>query len=212
MVNNLIIDCSCGLGVYVVKDKELFSFVDENQKRHTDDLLVVVDKLLNDADLKINQIDNFCVTVGPGSFTGIRVAISMVKGLAVNSNAKIYAISNFDCFDKINDNAVYVLDGFSNFVYARFNRHGEIKDECIDVNELKQLIENEELVVYVLFEKTQNNLNKCEIQSIIIQNNIINAFNAVIESNKDIKLNQICPVYLRASQAEIERNKKLNLN
>lgn len=212
MMNNLIIDCSCGLGVYLVKDSDVFSYLDENQKRHTDDLLVVVDKLMTDANLKINQIDNFCVCVGPGSFTGIRVAVSMIKGLAVNSSAKIYAISNFDCFGVNADNSVCVLDGFSNFVYARFNKSGEVKDECIDVSELKQIIEGEKLSVYVLSEKTQNNLNKFKITSNIVKNNIIDAFNQTIKENNNILLNQICPVYLRASQAEIERNKKLNLN
>jgi hypothetical protein len=64
----------------------------------------------------------------------------------------------------------------------------------------------------VLSEKTQNNLNKFKIASNIVKNNIIDAFNQTIKENNNILLNQICPVYLRASQAEIERNKKLNLN
>lgn len=211
MKNYLIIDCSCGMNVHLKNGEQSFSHVDENQKRHTDDLLVVVDKLLTDAGIKITDVENFCVCVGPGSFTGIRVAISMIKGLGVNSSAAVSVASNFDAFHiEKTDGYVCVLDGFSNFVYARFCLNGKIYDECIDASELKNRIENKNLTTYVLLEKTQNFLKKFEIDSIIVKNNIIECFEKKINNGDFVDLNQISPIYLRASQAEIERNKRLN--
>lgn len=212
-MNSLILDCSCGMNVFVLKGKDVFFSRDSNNKKHTDDLLVTVDSLLAQAGLEIHDIENVGVCAGPGSFTGIRVAVSMVKGLAVNLKAKIFEMSNFDAFCGIEEEKyVCVLDGFSNFVYARFVNGKEIFDECIDAKELAEKVKSGEFgKVYVLLEKTQNSLNKNEIQSFIAENNVILAFNKKVERDERIALNQISPVYLRASQAEIERNKKLNL-
>ena len=212
-MNSLILDCSCGMNVIVIKNDDVFLSRDENNKKHTDDLLVVVDSKLKEAGILVEDLDNIGVCVGPGSFTGIRVAISMIKGLAVNSNARIFELSNFDAFSKIDtEKYVCVLEGFSSFVYARFVGVGDVFDECIDVKELAERLEKEQInSVYVLTEKTQNILLKSEINSQIVENEIIHAFLSKVDKGDSVELNQISPVYLRASQAEIERNKKLNL-
>ena len=210
IMNTLIIDCSSGMSVYVLKDEEVYSKIDKNQKKHTDELLYVVDELLTQSGLKINQIENLCVCIGPGSFTGIRVAISIIKGLAVESKAKVFVLTNFDILQSDKDeNSVYILDGFSKFVYARFIQNGEIFDECIDVDNLINKLKNSKFNIFVENEKVQNILNNAEIMSNIAQNSIILRFLNKIKNNDSINLNTIEPIYLRASQAEIERNKKL---
>ena len=207
---NLILDCSCGMNVYLVNGDKVFSKTDPTQNKHSDGLLLVIEKLLKESGVKINQIDNFCVCVGPGSFTGVRVAISLVKGLAIGVKSKVFTLTNFDIFDvKSTENSFLVLDGFSTFVYVRKFSNGNIADECIDLNEFKDMVLENNSAVYVLFEKTQKLLNKFEINSNIVNNCIIDAFNDKIKREESVNLNQIFPVYLRASQAEIEREKKL---
>ncbi len=210
-MNNLIIDCSAGMSLIVIKDDEVFSFVDENEKRHTDDLLVKLDELLSKANIKINQIENIGVCVGPGSFTGVRVAISICKGISIGVNAGVYVLSNFDCYSEISIDDIIVLEGFSKYIYTRKNVDGNIVDLCEDIEEFKATLLNKFVNrrVVVPNEKMQNILNKYEINSIIVKNDIISAFNRKFLFGEKIQLNQISPVYLRASQAEIERNKKL---
>lgn len=209
-MNNLIIDCSSGMGLYIVKGDEVFSYIDENEKRHTDDLLVKLDELLSNSGLRINQIDNICVCVGPGSFTGVRVAISICKGLSIGLETSVYVLSNFDCYQS-NKNEVVVLEGFSKFVYTRKVVGDSVVDACEDIEEFASVVANSypNIQVVVPNEKVQNMLKKYEINAIIAKNNIISAFNQKIASGDKIELNQISPVYLRASQAEIEREKKL---
>lgn len=207
-MNKLFIDCSNGMSVFVIRDKEVFNFVDHDQKKHTDNLLVKVDELLKDAKIKISDIDVFGVSVGPGSFTGIRVAVSIVKGLAVNSNAKIVVASNFDTFVCDEKNFCLVLDGFSNYVYVRTCNNGKIADECILISDFVAGFNNKSKI-YAENEKVQNLLKKYEIQSEIAKNDVILCFEEKIKNQEFTAINEICPIYLRASQAEIERQKRL---
>lgn len=210
-MNNLILDCSCGMNVYVVKNDEVFSFEDKTQNKHSDEILNVIDNLFKDAKISVKDIENICVCVGPGSFTGVRVAVSIVKGLAIGSNAKVFVLTNFDIFETESKNYVLVLDGFSNLVYARKVVNDEVKDCCIEIERLVEEVEREKLSVFCTTEKTQNLLKRYELSSNFAKNNIISAFSKKIKRDDKIELNQIYPVYLRASQAEIEREKKKNV-
>ncbi len=209
-MNSLILDCSYGMNVYVVKDENVFEFGDKTQNKHSDEILKIIDDLLCKAKLSVSQIDNIGVCVGPGSFTGVRVAVSVVKGLAIGTNAKVFTLTNFDIFETGEKNHVLVLDGFSNLVYARKYVNGTKKDSCIEIEKLACELKNNNFEVYHTTEKTQNLLKKHEINSNFAKNDIISAFNEKITKCKNDELNQICPVYLRASQAEIEREKKKN--
>lgn len=214
-MNSLIIDCSAGMKIYLLKNDEEFCKIDENQKKHTDELLVSVDELLKQAGLYANQIDVVGVCEGPGSFTGIRVAVSICKGLAVESKIKIVTASNFDVYQTgVEGDAVFVLDGFSDFVYVRKSVNGIVEDSCDNINDfIENYLSNlKNIDVYVATEKMQSRLKLFEIDAKIAKNSTILCFKNKIEKNLFTDINAISPVYLRASQAEIERNKKLNGN
>ena len=204
---NLILDCSYGMNVYVVKNDEFFSIEDKVQNKHSDEILKVIDELFVKANVTIKDVENICVCVGPGSFTGVRVAVSVVKGLAIGINAKVFTLTNFDIFEQ-DENCYLVLDGFSNLIYLRTVKNGEVKDECIEIEKFVKFQNEDKMKIYYTTEKTQNLLNKYEINGYFAKNNIISAFNQKISNRQDVRLNQIYPVYLRASQAEIEREKK----
>lgn len=57
-------------------------FVINNKKTHSVKLLPAIEEMLKNADLKYSDIDLFACTTGPGSFTGQRIGVSTVKGLA----------------------------------------------------------------------------------------------------------------------------------
>ena len=208
-MNTLILDCSCGMNVYVLSGDKIFSYIDGTQNKHTDEILKCVDELLSKAEINVKELNNLCVCVGPGSFTGVRVAISITKGLALGINAKVFELSNFDVIQNNNENAYYVLDGFSNFVYVRTVKNKSVFDECISIDDFSKKYKIEKFDVFAATEKTQNLLKKYEIQAILCKNNTIYAFNEKIKKSESVELNKIYPIYLRASQAEIERNKRL---
>lgn len=62
-------------------------------KGHAPGLLLDIEQLLSENQMKINEIDAFVCGVGPGSFTGIRVGMTSLKTLAYALNRPIYAVS-----------------------------------------------------------------------------------------------------------------------
>jgi tRNA threonylcarbamoyl adenosine modification protein YeaZ len=83
----LAIDCSaspCAACVYDSgRDAELGRCVVEIGKGHAEHLIGVIDRALAEAGLTLKQLDAIAVGIGPGSFTGIRVAVSAARGFAL---------------------------------------------------------------------------------------------------------------------------------
>lgn len=210
VMKNLIIDCSAGMVLILDNENDIHSFIDADEKKHTDELLLKLDNLLNENNIKIGEIDNICVFTGPGSFTGVRVAISVAKGLAIGTGAKVFTCSNFDAFSYgLSGKVIIVLEGFSNNVYIRKIDENCEQDSCVTIQELKEICAEYE--VYATTEKMQNMLKSNEINAKIVKYDAISCFNEKIAKGEATDLNKIAPIYLRASQAEIERNKKLGI-
>lgn len=63
-----------------------------SQLSHSNTILRDIDRLLSMANLRINDVGLFAVTIGPGSFTGLRIGIATVKGLAATLNRRCIGI------------------------------------------------------------------------------------------------------------------------
>lgn len=98
MKNFLAIDTANEyLTVVAVKDgKEYFSHIPDCSMRHSVTLMPEVDKLLTGAGLSLNDFDFFACVVGAGSFTGIRIGISAVKGFCLATGKPSLPITSFD--------------------------------------------------------------------------------------------------------------------
>ena len=67
------------------------------ERRHSTDLLPILEETLKKLRLSIQEIDCFIVGVGPGSFTGLRVGISMVKAMALGLQKPVVGVPTLDC-------------------------------------------------------------------------------------------------------------------
>jgi tRNA threonylcarbamoyladenosine biosynthesis protein TsaB len=111
------------LSLAILKDDlVLAKFHKKADMRHSVLLVPVIDKLLKKAEVRLKDIDCFAISVGPGSFTGLRIGVTVVKGLSYALKKPIVSVPTLDV---IAHNAVRfkgiicpVLDARKNKVYA----------------------------------------------------------------------------------------------
>ena len=96
MINYLAIDTSGnGLTVAVGGEKKAVSRLENCTLTHSVELMGEIEKTLEKAGLDKENIDVFACSVGPGSFTGIRIGVSTVKAFGYALNKKVLAVTSF---------------------------------------------------------------------------------------------------------------------
>ncbi|MBE5741550.1 MAG: tRNA (adenosine(37)-N6)-threonylcarbamoyltransferase complex dimerization subunit type 1 TsaB [Clostridiales bacterium] len=81
--------------VLQVQDKVFFK-TNDTPVKHNEAMLPLIDTLLGENGLKVNDIDEFGVVIGPGSFTGIRVGIATIKAFRDSVNKVAKGVNNLD--------------------------------------------------------------------------------------------------------------------
>ena len=90
----LALDTSTELAsVALLVGDALYSEEQGSQKMHAQLLLPMIDRLLVQSSLRVHQLDGIVFGCGPGSFTGLRIACSIAKGLAFAHNIPLIPVS-----------------------------------------------------------------------------------------------------------------------
>lgn len=107
----LAIDSSavCGSACILDGTKRLFESFINTTHTHSKTLLSMIESALLRAEISIDDIDAFACTVGPGSFTGIRIGVSLIKGLAFSKNKPCIGVSTLEA-------AAYQLKGIKGLI------------------------------------------------------------------------------------------------
>ncbi|MFZ7972133.1 tRNA (adenosine(37)-N6)-threonylcarbamoyltransferase complex dimerization subunit type 1 TsaB [Fusobacterium watanabei] len=94
------------------------------KKNHSNIVMPIIDNLFKISDLTINDIDKIAVAIGPGSFTGVRIALGIAKGLAMALNKPLIAINELDILEAIasgNENEIIpLIDARKERVYYKY--------------------------------------------------------------------------------------------
>ena len=85
------------MSVVARKNGEIFSaFLPDCAMSHSVLLMETVDEVLKRANMRLDECDFFAAAVGAGSFTGIRIGISAVKGFALATGKPTLGVTSFD--------------------------------------------------------------------------------------------------------------------
>ena len=68
----------------------------DSSKKHAETLLPLIDAFLEENDVTITEIDVFAVDVGPGSFTGVRIGVSLVNALAFATGKQVIPVDSLE--------------------------------------------------------------------------------------------------------------------
>lgn len=130
--NFLAVDTSGNhLAVVAVKNgKTVYGRIENCAMRHSVSVMGVIDETLKKADLKTEECDFFAVAVGAGSFTGIRIGISVVKGLALAHGKPTLPVTSFDvaAYNAVDGGGklLAIVDALHDCYYACGYEKGEI--------------------------------------------------------------------------------------
>ena len=130
MMRILGIDSSVPQGsVALLENNHIISetSLDTNSGNHSDGLLRMVDEVLSGAQYQLRDIDGFSVTAGPGSFTGLRVGVSLVKGFVLATEKPFKGIDTLEAVSKCAQPTGHpicaILDARKKEVYCAFFRY-----------------------------------------------------------------------------------------
>lgn len=110
MITLFIDTCHHNLIVGIYKDTEELILIKEDNDNHLSErLLPLVDKAFNEVNLDVNDTDNIIVANGPGSFTGVRIGVTVAKTLAYSIGCKIHTVSELKIMGTHNFNTKYIV-------------------------------------------------------------------------------------------------------
>ncbi len=203
----------------------------QNGLTHSQTLLPMIDAVLKNASLTVDDIDMLACSDGPGSFTGVRIGASVLKGLAFGKNKICVGVSTLDALARNAHGldgsflAVPVMDARRSQLYnAVFSYEDGVmtrltEDRLITCAELEEELKNAEKPIYffgdgyMLAKKLALPTAKNTPRLLITQNAASVALAAIEKYNntqdKSIFTDTaLRPQYLRASQAEREELEK----
>ena len=216
----------------VLRDgRALASFNIDNGLTQSELLLPMVTDMLKRLKISFDDIELVAVSVGPGSFTGVRIGVSLVKGLAFGADIPISPVSTLEAlaYNLFGLDGIYVavMDARRDQVYsAVFEKDGErlkrlTEDDAISLDDLYEILKDySQKPIYLVgdgYDKAYRAL--CE-RGLSLENtpSLLRLESAVsvgivgkimMDEGRVTNDKALSPTYLRLPQAERERNERL---
>ena len=214
--------------VAVCEDERLLAeYTVNNGNTHSENLLPMAESILSFLGLTVSDIDLFSVAAGPGSFTGVRIGVSTLKGLAFGTEKNCIGVSTLEALaytmQSVNGLVCPVMNARRKQVYTALFRveNGEIvrltEDSAISVEELGEKLKEYSEPIYLVgdgfdlvtgllsipFAFTQDRLKYQSAYAVAAA--ALNAYRAGVRTTHK----ELAPTYLRPCQAERERAERL---
>lgn len=221
----LSIDCAVSrLMISAKNDDKIFTSIYDIGMKQSESIVPAIDYALEKVLLSPSELDYTAITLGPGSFTGLRLGISAVKAIELAYNVPVYGISTLTmhayCFKDFELPVLAAIDANKNKYYANLSdknktilEDGDWDTDIIiknlkkikklivcgpDANKLKDIIIAQNKKIKILTPKT----------NIVTAEALFNIAEDMISKNQPGIKDFDGPLYLRASEAEIVKNSK----
>jgi tRNA threonylcarbamoyladenosine biosynthesis protein TsaB len=215
--------------VAITEDAKVIKEININDGlTHSQNLLPTIDKIFRDTSMDLKDMDYYACSIGPGSFTGIRIGVATIKGLCLGVDKKVvgvpsllalaYNVKEFkgyivSCIDARNDN---VYAGIYDNTSPTPTLVGNYISDNVQVlvNEIQKLNGNFLIVgdgVNVLKDLlSAENIHFAEEEkNLEYASSIAMASIDMINNNQVTDGVHISPLYLKKSQAERELDNKI---
>lgn len=221
----LSIDCAVSrLMISAKNDDKIFTSIYDIGMKQSESIVPAIDYALEKVLLSPSELDYTAITLGPGSFTGLRLGISAVKAIELAYNVPVYGISTLTmhayCFKDFELPVLAAIDANKNKYYANLSdknktimEDGDWDTDIIiknvkkikklivcgpDANKLKDIIIAQNKKIKILTPKT----------NIVTAEALFSIAEDMISKNQPGIKDFDGPLYLRASEAEIVKKSK----
>ena len=200
---------SKALSLAILEDKQLLAETTINiKKNHSITLMPAIDFLMTCLDLTPKDLDRIVVAEGPGSYTGLRIAVATAKTLAHTLNIELVGMSSLLALVPSQQEGLVVplMDARRNNVYAGFyeNENPVLPEAHLSFAEVLEQVKDAEQVTFVgevgaFAEQIQEHLPQANYQE-----TLPNAANLALWAwDKEVdSLHDFVPNYLKRVEAE----------
>lgn len=224
-MNILVLDCAVSkLSIAVKTDTKFISTTYDIGMRQSEILVPSIDEILKKSEITAADLNYTALTIGPGSFTGLRLGISALKAIELAYNVPIYGISSLKVYEypysDVNMPIISCIDANKDKFYAHIS---EAKTELLedgdwevstiidtvksfekvlicgpDAEKLADIIKEQNKNIEILLPKVQAQTTE----------SLVKLTEELISNGQPTLKDFDGPVYLRASEAEIKLNEK----
>jgi len=190
--------------------KVLAKFHQKTSMRHSILLVPTIDKMLKRARLKVKDIDCFAISIGPGSFTGLRIGVTVIKGLAYALKKPVVAVPTLDVIawnaQNFKGMICPVLDARKNKVYACIYRSDEnavkkiSKYLLLPLEELLKKIRKYDKVIFLGDTKDNNFKKDWHPKAEVVARLALEDF----KKKRFVKPEELEPLYLYSKECDIK--------
>lgn len=198
----LFIDTSTNtLTVGIIKNDKLLDESTISSSEHSKYTLVEIEKLLKKNNILPTEVNKIMVINGPGSFTGVRIGVTIAKTYAWALNIKIIPISTLKAYALSISNFDYyipLIDARRGYVYSSIYDHNYneiLNDTYISLDELKKHADKLNNICYISKDKIKN------IGTINVKLDIKKIYD-YYKNNDGINSYMLLPNYLKKTEAE----------
>ena len=142
---------------------------EENMQDISSHIMPMIDKLLKNNNVMINQINKIFVVNGPGSFTGLRIGVTIAKTMSWSLNIPVVPISSLEVLASTSFEGNYIIpyiDARRDYVFAGiYNKELDsvVNDQYIYINSLLSYLISDKIYKYI------DHLQHCLVPCYIFQ-------------------------------------------
>lgn len=204
----LFIDTSfADVSIALLKDNKIINkIVKSIPNEHSKYALTYIDEVLKKSDIKPEQVNNIMVVNGPGSFTGIRIGLTIAKVYAYLLKIEVTLVSSLKSIalskNNNNDYVMSLIDAKNNNYYLGLydKDYNEVTEEHFsNIEEINNLLKEYPNIKIIsnsdLKTDNYNKINELDIEKIV----------EFYKDKKRVNAHQVLPNYLKLPQV-LEKN------
>ncbi|MGL4741125.1 MAG: tRNA (adenosine(37)-N6)-threonylcarbamoyltransferase complex dimerization subunit type 1 TsaB [Sarcina sp.] len=217
----------------LVNENQILAEINLNSKReHSAIVMDLIDELLQSYKLSIKDVDVFAISEGPGSFTGLRIGMASIKGLAFGTNKPCISISTLDtlAYNAIMFDGIIcpIIDALRDNVYSNLYKveNGALisisEASCIAITDLIAELKNKKEKIIFVGDGVAKHKERIKED---LPNAVFAPLNALypkasslgeiaikkMANGETCTPNDFNPIYLKKTQAETEYEKRMGI-